>query len=243
MNNNANTPTPLSPEESYLASKLFGRSLFSAIQLSKEKQRMEELQHQEADDILRVPIPVQKMGEEKQATETQGEPPGIIGRALRFNRNPIRTFVGAESGFSEAKRQYFENEKTQIQKALRQAQEEYLSTLQQIKRGEETPLVDAFCNGIATQVAIPELAKEAASAEDAEIGDGSVKRLLKKVLGVAAKPIQPALDLGATSLLGTAGGAGYLTYVLKKKLRDRDDESYLHSQLPTRVELEPYNLK
>lgn len=243
MNNKANTPTPLSPEEAYLASKLFGRSLFSAIQLSKEVNRMQDMQKDEADDVLRIPIPVNKMGEEKQANELEGQPPGIIGRALRFNRNPIRTFVGAESGFSEAKRQYFEAEKAQIQKALRQAQEEYLQTLEQVKRGEETPLVDSFCNGVATEVVIPELAKSATAAEDVEIGDGSIKRLVKKVLGVASKPIQPALDMGATGLLGTAGGAGYLTYVLKKKLRDRDDESYMESHLPTRVELEPYNLK
>lgn len=237
MNNLANTPTPLSPEEAYLASKLLGKSLFSAIQLTKEVDRMKEMEQQEANDILKIPFPVQK-----QANDTEGQPPGIIGRALRFNRNPIRTLVGGEAGFSEARREYYEMEKQQIHKALRQAQEEYLSTLQRIKQGEETPMVDAFCNGMATELLIPELAKTSATAEDVEIGDGSIKRLLKKTLGIAAKPVQPAIDLGATGLLGTAGGTGYLAYILKKKMREKDQDSYLQSALPTRVELVPYNI-
>jgi hypothetical protein len=125
MNNKANTPVPLSPEESYLASKLLGKSLFSAIQLNREMDRARALQQGESTDVLRIPIPVQKMGEEKRA-DIEGEPPGIIGRALRFNRNPIRTFVGGESGFSEARREYFELEKRKIQEDLRKAQEDYL---------------------------------------------------------------------------------------------------------------------
>jgi hypothetical protein len=385
MNNLANTPTPLSPEEAYLASKLLGKSLFSAIQLTKEVDRMKELQQHEANDVLKIPLPVQKMGEEeldqnityykteadiagkrargfrekrddinsylmplagaataglavpafrakgielvrnlgksltdpkqidnvknlrnriarylqqkpdtvysaslaapvaglgtaslynsvrarsedrnaskalkktnevrknrakskteKTADELEGKPPGIIGRALRFNRNPIRTLVGGEAGFSEARREYYEMEKQQINKALRQAQEEYLSTLQSIKQGEETPLVDAFCNGMANQLTMPELLKDAASAESVEIGDGSIKRLIKKTLGVATKPVQPVIDLGATGLLGTAGGTGYLAYVLKKKMREKDQDKFMTTELPTRVELEPYYLK
>jgi hypothetical protein len=384
MNNLANTPTPLSPEEAYLASKLLGKSLFSAIQLTKEMDRMKEMEQHEANDVLKIPLPVQKMGEEepdqnityykteaaiagkrargfrekrddinsylmplaggavglavpvfrakgvdlvrnlgkrltdprqidnvknlrnriakflqqkpetvysaglaapvaglgtaslynsvrahsedrkaskalkqtnevrknrakskteKTADDLEGKPPGIIGRALRFNRNPIRTFVGGEAGFSEARREYYEMEKQEIGKALRKAQEDYLLTLQKIKQGEETPLVDAFCNGMATQLTMPELVKDAASAESVEIGDGSIKRLIKKTLGVAAKPVQPAIDLGATGLLGTAGGTGYLAYILKKKMREKDQGRYMDSELPTRVELEPYYIK
>ena len=305
MNNKANTPVPLSPEESYLASKLLGKSLFSAIQLNREMDRARALQQGEANDILRIPIPVQKMGEEKEygyvyddikdilhrydlghlanlpdvepdedivngfrhhhfkskhpikhllgknphkkytekKGEIEGEPPGIIGRALRFNRNPIRTFVGGESGFSEARREYFELEKRKIQEDLRKAQEDYLGVLQRVKQGAETPMVDAFCNGMATELVIPELNKAAATAEDVEIGDGSIKRLISNALGIARKPIQPALDLGATGLLGAAGGTGYLTYMLKKKMRERDSDRYMESSLPTRVELEPFHLQ
>lgn len=387
MNNLANTPTPLSPEEAYLASKMLGKSLFSAIQISKEMNRLKELQQHEANDVLKIPLPIQKMSEEepdqnityykteadiagkrargfrekrddinsylmpvagaataglavpafrakgvgmvrdlgkrlwdpkqmynlknlknriarflqekpeaaysaglaapvaglgtaslynsvrargedrkaskalkktnevrktrsrgkteteKTADELEGKPPGVIGRALRFNRNPIRTLVGGEAGFSEARREYYDMEKQQIHKALRQAQEEYLSTLQRIKQGEETPFVDAFCNGMATQLTIPELTKDAATAESVEIGDGSIKRLVKKTLGVAAKPVQPAIDLGATGLLGTAGGTGYLAYILKKKMREKDQDRFMEYELPTRVELEPYYLK
>jgi hypothetical protein len=305
MNEKANTPVPLSPEEAYLASKLLGKSLFSAIQLNKEMDRAKALQQQESNDILRIPIPVQKLGEEKtygydydpikdilqrfdlghlanppevetdenilsgfrhrhfkskhpikhllgknphkkyteKKGEIEGEPPGIIGRALRFNRNPIRTFVGGEAGFSEARKEYYELEKRKIQEDLRKAQEEYLGVLQRVKQGEETPMIDAFCNGMATELTIPELSKSAATAEDVEIGDGSIKRLLRSALGVAAKPAQPALDLGATGLLGAAGGTGYLTYILKKKMRERDNDRYMESTLPTRVELEPFQLK
>jgi len=241
MNNKANTPVPLSPEESYLASKLLGKSLFSAIQLNREMDRARALQQGESTDVLRIPIPVQKMGEEKRA-DIEGEPPGIIGRALRFNRNPIRTFVGGESGFSEARREYFELEKRKIQEDLRKAQEDYLGVLQRVKQGSETPMVDAFCNGMATELVIPELNKSAANAEDVEIGDGSIRRLISSALGAARKPVQPALDLGATGLLGAAGGTGYLTYMLKKKMRERDTDRYMESSLPTRVELEPFHL-
>jgi hypothetical protein len=243
MNNLANTPTPLSPEEAYLASKLLGKSLFSAIQLTKEMDRMKEVEQHKANEVLKIPLPIQKMSEEKQADDLEGKPPGIIGRALRFNRNPIRTLVGGEAGFSEARREYYEMEKQEIHKALRLAQENYLATLQKIKQGEETPMVDAFCNGMATELLIPELAKTSATAENVEIGDGSIKRLIKKTLGVAAKPVQPAIDLGATGLLGTAGGTGYLAYILKKKMREKDQDSFMESELPTRVELEPYYLK
>jgi len=242
MNSKANTPAPLSPEEAYLASKLLGRSLFSAIQLSKEMDRSKALQQMESNDILRIPIPIQKMSEEKQG-EIEGEPLGIIGRALRFNRNPIRTFVGGESGFTEARKEYYEMEKRKIQEDLRQAQEDYLSTLQRVKQGMETPLVDSFCNGMATEIVFPELGKYAATAEDVEIGDGSIKRLIRNALGLASKPLQPALDLGATGLLGAAGGTGYLTYILKRKMRDRDQDKFMETNLPTRVELEPFHLK
>ena len=241
MKNNANTHIPLSPEESYLASKLFGKSLFSAIQLSKEMELAEKMRHpSDGGETLRIPIPMDRMGK---LSEENAPSPGIIGRALRFNRNPIRTFVGGEAGFHEGRREYFDSMKAQIQRDLDHAQREYLGTLQQIKQGEEeTPLVDMFCNGLAAEATMGDMLPKVAgnTAEDVNISDGSIKRLIGEGFGFARKPIQPVLDMGATGLLGTAAGSSYLTYILKKKLREKEQDNYTNTELPTRIELEPY---
>ena len=243
MNNNNQTKIPLSPEEAYLASKLFGRSLFSAIQLAKEQEeatrRMEGLG---GGDTLRIPIPVNTLHK----TSEEGEAsPGLIGRAIRFNRNPIRSVFGGEAGFHEARREYFQQQKMQIQRELQDAQKEYLQTLQKIKQGElETPNVDAFCNGLAAEATISEILPKTAgnTAEDVEISDHSLKRLLGKGLGILKKPVDTVIDLGATGLIGTGAGSAYLTYVIKKKLREKNHAEDYISNIPTRVELEPYNI-
>jgi len=241
MTTNANTNIPLSPEEAYLASRLFGKSLFSAIQLSKEmEERARRNEIGGGSNVLRIPIPINKL----QKTSNEHEPaPGFIGRALRFNRNPIRALVGGETGFHEARREYFDSQRAQIQKELDDAQREYLETLQQIKQGEEnTPNVDSFCNGLASEATIPELISKTAgnTAEDVNISDNTIRRLLGNTLSFAKKPVEPLIDLGATGMAGTAAGSAYLTYILKKKLREKDPNSYYQTDIPTRVELEPY---
>jgi hypothetical protein len=244
-NPNAKTNIPLSPEESYLASRLFGKSLFSAIQLSREmeqRNRMEGLDDMGAhsNDVLRIPIPVGKLSK---TSNDLGEPsPGIIGRALQFNRNPIRTIVGGESGFQEGRHEYYHQMRSQIQKELAEAQRDYLSTLERIKTGSETPLVDSFCNGIAAEATIGDMLPKVAgnTAETVDISDGSIRRLLGKALGVAKKPLEPAINLGATGLVGTAAGSSYLTYLLKKKLREKEQGGFMDNELPTRIELEPW---
>jgi hypothetical protein len=231
MEKAANTPIPLSPEEAYLASRMFGGSLFSAIQLSKEMERMKQLEkEQNGDQVLSIPLPMSKLKVASEEAE-----PGIIGRALRFNRSPIRFMVGAEHGFDEARNAYQMAEKAEIQRQLQEAQQEYLKTLEQIKMGEETPCVDAFCAGIASEVAFADMHDK--TAED-EIADGSLRRLLGDILGAAKKPVQPVLDMGATGLLGTAAGSGYLTYLLKKHMRGDTGKSESTVE-PTRVELIP----
>jgi hypothetical protein len=231
MKKAANTQIPLSPEEAYLASRLFGGSLFSAIQMSKEMERMKQMEKaQNGDQVLSIPLPMNKLKVASDEVE-----PGIIGRALRFNRSPIRFMVGAEHGFDEARSAYQQAEKAEIQRQLQLAQQEYLHTLEQIKAGEETPCVDAFCAGMASEVALADVHEK--TAED-EIADGSIRRLLGDILGVAKKPVQPVLDVGATGLLGTAAGSGYLTYLLKKHMRG-DAGKPQDGVEPTRVELVP----
>jgi hypothetical protein len=75
--------------------------------------------------------------------------------------------------------------------------------------------------------------------QEPEIEDGAIRRLLGDTLGVVKKPFQPALDTAATGLVGTAAGGAYLTYLLRKKMRE-EPENYMSESLPTRVELEPY---
>lgn len=244
MNPNANTPVPLSPEESYLASRLFGKSLFSAIQLAKEQERHDRAR-MSTSDILRIPMPAEvlKQGSEKVADSALEPSPGVIGRALRFNRNPIRALVGGDHGFNEGKREYFDMERAQIMKELEAAQKEYLGTLQRIKQGSETPLLDSFCSGIATESTLGDVAEKVAgdTAETVDISDGAIRRIINNILHRAKSPIQPALDLGATGLAATGAGTGYLTYNLKKKMRENGGD-YGSQDLPTRVELEPYRL-
>ena len=244
-NPNAKTNIPLSPEEAYLASRLFGKSLFSAIQLSREhemRNKMEGLDDMGGygSDVLKIPIPINKLN--KTSSDMDSPSPGLIGRALQFNRNPIRALVGGESGFQEGRHEYFHQMRSQIQKELAEAQRDYLSTLERIKTGSETPLVDSFCNGIASEATMGDMLPKVAghTAETVDISDGSIRRLLGKALGVAKKPLEPAINLGATGLVGTAAGSSYLTYILKKKLREKEQGGYMDNELPTRIELEPW---
>jgi hypothetical protein len=232
MTKTANTNIPLSPEEAYLASRTLGGSLFSAIQLSKELERLKREQREQEDNTLVIPIPMEKL---KMAEDS----PGWIGRALRLNRSPITTIAGADQGFNDARTAYYELEKKQIQQELAEAQKDYLSVLSRIKTAESTPMVDSFCEGIASELSLGDIIKQA---DEPEISDGSLRRLLSDALGVAKKPIQPAIDLGATGLLGTAAGSGYLVYLLKKHMRGEDSNSYGPANEPTRVQLEPVKL-
>jgi len=229
MNKQANTPVPLSPDEAYLASRLFGGSLFSAIQLNKEIEKVKQLEKEKnLQDVLRIPLPVDKL---KIAEESE---PGMIGRALRLNRSPIRFVAGADHGFQDAAHAFHMAEKAEIARQLEKAQREYLNVLQQIKTAEETPCVDSFCSGVAAEAMLGDMYKQA----DEEVSDGAIKRVLGDLLGLAKKPIQPVLDVGATGILGTAAGSGYLTYLLKKHMRGENNQPATEPE-PTRVELVP----
>jgi len=281
------TDIPLTPDEAYQASKMFGSSLFSAIQLTKELEKYRDARQTKRDphdNILRIPIPKDLMQPTKlgawvgQATgktfqdfiknrlakkqvsdgiaksknlfltlaprggavvkkADESMDPGVIGRALRFNKHPVRMLVGSQSGFKDAQRDYHEQERQQIARELMEAQKEYISTLQRIKMGEATPYVDAFCNGIAEHVVFE---KEAAdTAEDVNISDHAVRRMLGDVFNVAKKPLRPATDAAASGLLSTGVSAAYLTYLLRKKTRE-EPPAYLREAMPTQVELVPY---
>lgn len=241
----ANTDIPLSPEEAYLASQLFGKSLFSAIQLAKHQELRKRMQGPSVEgdaDVLKIPIPANLMPGAKTAAYNANDSapvsPGVLAKALEFNNNPIRMLLGGQSGFRDAKKEYYIKEKANIQNELMKAQKEYIDLLQQIKTGseKETPCVDAFCNGIAHQALLP---KEASEADDVQIEDGAVRRMLGDATSVLKKPFRPAIDTAAGGLLSTAGATAYLTYLLRKKMRE-EPESYLHESLPTRVELQPY---
>jgi len=357
----AATPIPLSPDEQYEASQLFGKSLFSALQLVREQQRRKNMlmsgaEGQGGDDkVLRIPIPehmmpssktaqdedapyttlqdpyepvknpgilahikrnlgkyigsyggaliggglgarkvmknnpaagviealkgagrsgvrggvvgtiagsmmddavkdsyredlvnaqrqhdmMQNMYGYKQGSETDEPAPGLLGRAFKAQQNPIRLLVGGQSGFRDAKQDYYMRQRHLINQELENAQREYVDLLGKIKKGsddsEETPYTDAFCNGIAYAT----LFGKEAEAEDVDISDGSMKRLMGGVLDQAKKPFQPVVDTAASGLLGTGTGSAYLTYLLRKSMREEPDR-YMQEGLPTRVELQPY---
>jgi hypothetical protein len=243
------TQLPLSPDEQYEASELFGKSLFSAIQLAKEQELRKKLEEKKTygggdEDVLKIPIPMhllpnhEKMGEASDAYSD----PGILARALKSQNYPMRMLVGGQTGFRDAKKDYFMQEKARIQQELMLAQKEYIDTLSKIKTGAEhieTPCVDAFCNGLA-YAALFDNEKVALSFDnDVDIEDDSMKRVIQDAATTIKKPFSPVIDTAASGLLGTGAGAAYLTYLLRKKMREKPD-SYLDEHMPTRVELQPY---
>ena len=246
----AKTELPLSAEDTYAASSLFGRSLFSAIQLAKEqelrKRILEGRLANEDDDVLRIPMPSHLLPNYNKTASAMGDDgmpasPGIFSRALQMNDRPLRMVIGGQNGFRDAKKDFYLTERAKIRRELDQAQREYITLLQQIKTGEAyedhgTPCVDAFCQG-AVYSAMFE--KDASEAEDIRVEDGAIKRLLGDGLNVAKRPFRPVVDTAAGGLLGTAAGTAYLTYLLRKKMREEPDK-YLQESLPTRVELQPY---
>jgi hypothetical protein len=236
----ASTAIPLSPDESYEASQLLGRSLFSALQLAREQEmRKNQLAKKytvEDDRVLKIPIPEHLMPSQKVAEDFDEQ--GAFSRAFgALNKHPMRMIVGGQTGFRDAKKEYYLQQKEQIQKELLHAQKEYIDTLSRIKTGSEleTPCVDAFCNGIAYAT----LFGKTASQKDVDIEEGSVQRVLGDAKNTAMKQFQPATDFAANQLLRTAAGSAYLTFLLRKKLREEPDK-YMDEHLPTRVELQPY---
>jgi hypothetical protein len=164
----------------------------------------------------------------------------LVGRALNTQNNPVRLLAGGQQGFHDARREYFMKQRENIQQELQDAQKEYIDLLSKIKTAESsedsTPCVDSFCNGIAYAA----LFGKKASDEDVDISDDSVSRLIGDLLGAAKRPFQPAIDTAAGGLLNTGVGAAYLTHQLRKELRNKPHD-YTAEQLPTKVELQPYN--
>jgi hypothetical protein len=245
LSKSANTEIPLSPEEQYEASQLFGKSLFSAMQLAKEQELRKKMMERSMNEanVLRVPIPENLLPSHKVAEDMDAySNPGLFARALKMQNNPVRMLAGGQTGFRDAKKEYYMQEKAQIQKELMRAQKEYIDTLTKIKTGsdnEDTPCVDAFCNGIAHMALFGKTAAD--DAADVPMEEGSVRRLMGNVMDVAKKPFQPAIDTAAGGLMSTGAGAAYLTYLLRKRMREEPDK-YMDETLPTRVELEPYKV-
>jgi len=177
----------------------------------------------------------------KQGSETEDSAePGILGRAFKAQHNPLKLLVGGQTGFRDAKKQYYMRQRALINNDLDAAQREYVDLLGKIKTGASndtaTPYVDAFCNGIAYTT----LFGKEASHDDTDIADDSMKRLMGDVMHHAKKPFQPIVDTAAGGLLSTGTGAAYLTYLLRKTMRE-EPEKYMQEGLPTRVELQPYS--
>lgn len=163
---------------------------------------------------------------------------GLLATALsKAKDNPVRMILGGQTGFRDAKKEYYFQQKAQMQKELMEAQKEYIDTLNRIKTGEhkglDTPCVDAFCNGIA------HYAMFGKKAEDVDIADDSLKRMLGEVAKKISSPLRPAAETVGSGLLNTAAGTAYLTYLMRKKMRE-EPEKYMEQHLPTRVELQPY---
>jgi hypothetical protein len=176
------------------------------------------------------------MEHEKHAEENLG----MFGQAFStLSKHPARMLLGGQEGFREAKKDYYMQQKAQMQQELMTAQKEYIDLLSRIKTGaaEEahTPCVDAFCNGVAHAA----LFGKTASSQDVEISDDSLNRVLANLGRVARKPVDPILSGASTGLLGSAAGSAYLTFLLKKQMRE-DTDKYMEEKSPTRVELQPY---
>lgn len=185
----------------------------------------------ELEKILNSPENQFKMGEEIDPDA------GMFARAFNMQHHPARLLLGGQSGFRDAKKEHYMRHKANTEKELMNAQKEYIDLLSRIKTGEEneTPCIDAFCNGIAHMT----LFGKTATHKDVDISEGSVKRLASDMLGNVASPFRPVADMAAGGLLNTATGSAYLTYLMRKKMREQPD-SYMNETQPTRVELQPY---
>lgn len=178
----------------------------------------------------------------KMLANKTGEDHSVFQRAFSGVANhPVRMLVGGQSGFRDAKKDFYFKQKEQIQKELMEAQKDYIDLLSRIKTGaaeeyDATPCVDAFCNGIAHTT----LFGKTATFRNVNIEDDAISRLMHDVAHTASKPFRPAADYAATGLMGTAAGSAYLTYLLRKKMREEPD-NYMAEHLPTRVELQPYH--
>jgi hypothetical protein len=236
----ASTPIPLSPEERYEASQLMGRSLFSAIQLAKDQEarRNAALRNMQGEDerVLRIPIPHDLLPQKSASAHSS-----IVGEAMnQLHSHPIRMLVGGQEGFRNAQQEYYLKQKQQITQELELAQKEYLDTLSKIKMGSdtETPCVDAFCNGIAHTVVFGKTASFKED-EDVDIEHGALRRMLSDSMNSTTRPLRSAATSVAGGLMGTGAASAYLTYLLRKRMREEPDK-YMDQHLPTRVELQPY---
>ena len=243
----ASTNIPLSPQEEYEASRLFGRGLFSAIQLAKEREMRARAEEASLDsgDVLRIPIPASMMPHQNKMAEAATisdmedyDEPSMFARALHTQSRPLKMLTGGQAGFREAKKDYYMQEKARINQELAKAQQQYIDLLSQIKTGSEnpTPCVDAFCNGVVSSILFD---KEAAYGDDMDLNEGALSRLAGDAFNVVKKPFQPAADTVASGLLSSGAMAAELTRVLRKKMRE-NPEQYMEEKLPTRVELQPY---
>jgi hypothetical protein len=175
-----------------------------------------------------------KLDKEKKAEDETG----AIAKAFgNVSKHPVRMLLGGQQGFSDARKEFYYKRKAELQQELMEAQKEYIDTLSRIKTGsaDETPYVDAFCNGIAHMT----IFGKTASYQDVNIEDDAVKRFMHDMAGHIKSPLKPVIDTAATGLLNTAAGTAYLTYLLKKRMRDEPNK-YMEDHLPTRVELQPY---
>jgi len=164
---------------------------------------------------------------------------GVLANAIGSVMNhPARLMFNGQMGFREAQKEYFDQERARIQKDIAAAHQEYLQTLQQIRAktgsAEETPHVDAFCNGLTYEA----LMHKQSDHRDIGIADDSLKQLARQLLHTASRPVRPAIDAAAGTALGLTGGAAQLTMLLRKKMREQP-LGYTEAQLPTRIELTP----
>lgn len=192
------------------------------------------------EDML-TDVLLRKEMREKNASDTVH---GLIADALSgAKESPVRLLMGGNAGFRDARKEYYYNQRAKIQQEIAAAQKDYIDTLSKIKTGsaenyDNTPLVDAFCNGMAHYVMF---GKTAALGEDVDISDGSVKRFLGDAVNQIYQhsPAKPATNFAASSLLNTAAGTAYLTYLMRKKMREEPDK-YMDQHTPTKVELQPF---
>lgn len=186
-------------------------------------------------------IMLRKEMKEKSASDTLQ---GLMAQALSgAKESPVRMLMGGNAGFRDARKEYYYNQRAKIQEEIASAQKEYIDTLSKIKTGSaenknNTPLVDAFCNGMAHYVMF---GKTAALGEEVDISDGSVRRFLGDAVSQVYQnsPVKPAANFAASGLLNTAAGTAYLTYLMRKKMREEPDK-YMEQHTPTRVELQPF---
>lgn len=181
----------------------------------------------------------QKSKDELEITLPASRLPKTAAEAMDYLAPFIASSAGATGGFLGASKLYELMKKKQMAHEQKQVEDQYMQTLQQAHQkvgSVQTPLIDKFLEGLITKVG-EDLNKQGFMGPDipTEGITDTIKHQGGKLLDSAAHS-----DLGAgiiAAWLGTALGAGGLTYSIARNMDKNKAKAKENSALPSEIRL------